>query len=96
MALTVGLSAFYSSLKHLWGRVGSTDGFFVRKPALKRLASAVRRERPTAKEPSVDPTRRVNMSVFCAEVFIANWRADLQKYNKKLSYRRDRAMRRVS
>ena len=41
MALTVCLSAFYVCLKHLWGRVGSTDGFFARKPALKRLASAV-------------------------------------------------------
>jgi len=30
-----------------------------------------------AKEPSVDPTRQVNMCVFCAEVFIVNWRADL-------------------
>ena len=39
----VCLSAFYICLKHLWGRVGSTDGFFPRKPALKRLASAVRR-----------------------------------------------------
>ena len=44
-----------------------------------------------AKEPSVDPTRRVNMSVFCAEVFIVNWRADLRKYNKKLSYHRGTA-----
>ena len=51
MALTVCLSAFYVCLKHLWGRVGSTDGFFARKPALKRLASAVRlrRERPTGR-----------------------------------------------
>ena len=33
-----------------------------------------------AKEPSVDPTRQVNMSVFWgAEVFIVNWRADLRK-----------------
>ena len=32
-----------------------------------------------AKEPSVDLTRQVNMSVFCAEVFIVNWRADLRK-----------------
>jgi len=79
--LTVCLSAFYVCLKHLWGRVGSTDGLFARKPALKRLASAARRECPTgrsrrtadasrlsegcrAKEPSVDPTRQVNMSVF--------------------------------
>ena len=35
MALTVCLSAFYVCLKHLWDRVGSTDGFFARKPALK-------------------------------------------------------------
>jgi len=27
-----------------------------------------------AKELSVDPTRQVNVSVFCAEVFIVNWR----------------------
>ena len=44
-----------------------------------------------AKEPSVDPTQRVNMSVFCAEVFIVNWRTDLLKYIKKLSYRRGTA-----
>ena len=82
--------------------MGSTDGFFARKPALKRLALAVRRERPTgrsrrtadesrlsegfrAKEPSVDPTRQVNMSVFCGEVFIVNWRADLRKYKNSLA-----------
>jgi len=36
-----------------------------------------------------DPTRRVNMSVFFStEVFIVNWRADVRKCNKKLSYRR--------
>jgi len=80
MALTVCLSAFYVCLKHLWGRVGFTDGFFARKPALKRLASFERKSERTfrAKEPSVDPTRQVNMSVFCAEVFIVNWRADLR------------------
>jgi len=49
MALTVCLSAFYVCLKHLWGRVGSTDGSFARKSALKWLASAVRRERPTGR-----------------------------------------------
>jgi len=84
MALTVCLSAFYVSLKHLWGRVGSTD---VRRTAdASRLSQGFR-----AKEPSVDPTRRVNMSVFSTEVFIVNWRADLRKYNKKLSYRRGTA-----
>jgi len=86
MALTVCLSAFYVSLKHLWGRVGSTDGFFARKPALKGLTSAVRRERPTGRssysrresfEPRLScertvcrPTRRVNMSVFCTDVLL--------------------------
>ena len=56
----------------LVGSGGSTDGFFARKPALKRLALAVRRTGDACrlsqdlpvKEPSVDPTRRVNMSVF--------------------------------
>ena len=43
-----------------------------------------------AKELPVNPTRRVNMSVFCAEVFIVNWRADLRKYIK-LSYCRGTA-----
>jgi len=38
-----------------------------------------------AKEPSVDTTRQVNMSVFCAEVFIVNWRADLRKYKNRLA-----------
>jgi len=66
----------------LWGCVGSTGGFFARKPALKRLTSAVRPNvlldvRRTAdasrlsqgfraQKPSVDPTRRVNVSVFFA------------------------------
>jgi len=43
-----------------------------------------------AKELPADPTRRVNMSVSCAEVFIVNWRADLRKYIK-LSYCRGTA-----
>jgi len=38
---------FLCQSETLVGSGGSTDGFFARKPALKRLASAVRRERPT-------------------------------------------------
>jgi len=83
------------------GRVKSTDGFLARKPALKRLASAVRRERPNtvdasrlsrgfhAKEPSVDPTRRG--SLHCE---LARRSAKIQQ-EAQLSPR-DRAIRRVS
>jgi len=102
MALTVCLSAFYVCVKHLWGRVGSTDDFFAQKPALKRLASAVCRERPSGRssysrresfEPRLscegticrpDPTSEY-VCIFCAEVFIVNWRADLRKYKKSLA-----------
>jgi len=82
-------------LKHLWGRVGSTDGFFARKPALKRLDSSVRRERPTGRssysrllsfEPRLSCERTVcrpdptsEYVCFCAAVVIVNWRADLRK-----------------
>ena len=121
MALTVCLSAFYVCLKHyLWGRVGSTDGFFARKPALnsrrlydtnilldvhakvllhvRRTADASRlRQGFRAKEPSVDPTRQVNMSVFLHESLhcqLARRSAKIQQ-EAELSPR-DRAMRRVS
>ena len=105
MALTVCLSAFYVCLKHLWGRVGSTDGFSYENLRsndsrrqydvlldVRRSADACRLSQGfRAKELPADPTRRVNMSVFCAEVFIVNRRADLRKYSKKLSYRQGTA-----
>jgi len=96
MALTVCLSAFYVCLKHLWGRVGSTDGSFARKSALKWLASAVHRResfepRLSCKRTVCRPDPTSEYVCFCAEVFIVNWRADLRKYNKKLRYRRGTA-----
>jgi len=48
-------------------------------------------ERRSCERTVCRPTRQVNMSFFCAEVFIVNWRTDLRKYNKKLSYRRGTA-----
>ena len=98
MALTVSLSAFYVCLKHLGGLQMVSSHENLRSNDSRRLYDAVdiRRTADTcrlsqgfrAKEPSVDPTWQLNMSVFCAEVFIVNWRADLRKYNKKFSYRR--------
>jgi len=73
-------------------RVGCTTNVLqdVRRTAdASRLSQGFR-----AKEPSVDPTRRVNtvyVCFFCAEVFIVNLRADLRKYSKKLSYRQGTA-----
>ena len=58
----------YVCLKHLWGRVGSTDSrrlYDANVLVVRRTADASRlSEGFRAKEPSVDPTRRVNMAVF--------------------------------